>query len=141
MKSFSTLVGKTTRAAIADDRHIKRVISQIVPANTLNHIEFCRLEGGRLRITVDSAAWISRLRFSERQIIDVMRSEQLDTHTVSYHVAPGEIPTPRKTLRAPKRTQSGAVSMEAAASAISGSAVEDKLRQELLKLARTLRQR
>jgi len=84
MKSFSTLVGKTTRAAMADDRHIKRVISRIVPANTLNHIEFCRLEGGRLRITVDSAAWISRLRFSERQIIDAMRSERLDAHTVSY---------------------------------------------------------
>lgn len=141
MKSFSTLVGKTTRAAMADDRHIKRVISRIVPANTLNHIEFCRLEGGRLRITVDSAAWISRLRFSERQIIDAMRSERLDAHTVSYHVAPGEIPTPRKTLRVPKSTQSGAACMEAAASAVSGSTEEDKLRQELLKLARTLRQR
>ena len=141
MKSFNTLVGKTTRAAIAGDRQIKQVISRIVPASTLSHIEFCRLEGGRVRITVDSAAWVSRLRFSERQIIDEMRSQRLDVHTASYHVAPNETPTPRKTLRVPQRTQNGAASVEAAASAVTDSGDEDRLRQELLKLARTLRER
>lgn len=141
MKSFGTLVGKTTRAAIASDRQIKRVISQIVPASTLKHIAFCRLEGGRVRITVDSAAWVSRLRFSERQIIDAMRSQRLDVHTASYHVVPSETPPPRKTIRVPERTQSGAASLEAAASAVNDSDGNDQLRQELLKLARTLREK
>ena len=170
MKSFSTLVGKTTRAAIANDRQIKQVISRIVPASTLSHIEFCRLEGGRVRITVDSAAWVSRLRFSERQLIDALRSQRFDVHTASYHVAPDETPALRKTVRAPqKKTQTGAASVEAAALAMAQSATaqsdvektgmsesgavksgvinsgviksgnDDRLRQELLKLASTLR--
>lgn len=143
MKSFNTLVGKTTRAAIASDRQIKQVISRIVPSSTLTHIQFCRLEGGRVRITVDSSAWVSRLRFSERQIIDALRGQRFDVHTASYHVAPDETPSARKTLRTAQRTQTGSASLEAAASAVADSedGGDDRLRQELLKLARTLRER
>lgn len=145
MKSFETLVGKTTRAAIANDRQIKQMISKIVPANTMAHIEFCRIEGGRMRITVDSAAWISRIRFLERQIIDCLRERKFDTHTISYHVSPEIRPAVHKPTPLTNRTKSGAAAVEAAAavvtdaSAAEGSDDSDRLRQELLKLARTLR--
>jgi|GEM_PF-786433 len=141
MKSFDTLVAKTTRTAIADDRQIKQVISRIVPAKTMAHIEFCRVEGGRMRLTVDSAAWISRIRFIESQIIDALRSNNIDSHTISYHVSPETTPVMRKTVRLAERTPSAAAAMEAAAMAVTDETVEDdKLRQELLKLARTLRE-
>jgi len=142
MKSFENLVGKTTRAAIADDRQIKQLISRIVPVGTMAHIEFCRLEGGRVRITVDSAVWISRIRFMERQIIDDLRKAGRDTHTMSYHVSPEIRPVVRKTVRQAAKTTSGSTAIEAAADAIKGDQTgngDDRLRQELLKLARTLR--
>lgn len=104
MKSLNSLIGKTTRTAIQQDRRIRQLISQIVPARALAHIEFCRLEGGRLRLTVDSAAWVSKLRFSERQIISALRQEKLDAHTISVHVSPAEKPTTRVTLRKPNET-------------------------------------
>ena len=121
-----------------NDRQLKQVISRIVPAASLAHIEFCRLEDGRLRVTVASSAWISRLRFMERQIIGALRARQIDCHSVSYHVAPAEKPTVRKTIRVAKKPTKGADIVEGAADAVSDSG-DDCLRQELLKLARTLR--
>jgi len=143
MKTFSNLIGQSTKAVIDEDRKIKRAISQIVPANSLAHIQFCRLEGGRLRITVDSAAWVSRLRFMEKQIIGVMRQHQFDSHTISYHVSPEVKTAVNKSVRRPVKARNGASSMEAAANAVADKTLEggdgDRLRQELLKLARTLR--
>ncbi len=90
------------------DRHIKQVISRIVPATTLAHIQFCRIEGGRMRITVDNASWIAKLRFSERQILDAIRDEKLDAITMSFHVVPAETPVTRTTSRTANRTSSAA---------------------------------
>jgi len=101
MKSFYNLIDSATRTAIQQDRAIKQVISRIVPARALPHVQFCRLEGGRLRVTVDTAAWVAKLRFSERQIIDALRAEQLDVVTMSFHVAPASMPEPRRTVRTP----------------------------------------
>lgn len=143
MKSFETLIGRTTRAAIADDRQIKQMISNIVPVKTMTHIEFCRVEGGRVRITVDSAAWISRIRFLERQIIDALRERQIDSHTISYHVSPELRQAKRKSVPPAIKTTKGAAAVEAAVSNLidDGETANegDRLRQELLKLARTLR--
>lgn len=143
MKSFRTLIDYSTKAVIINDRRIKRVISQVVPAKTMAHIEFCRVEGGRMRITVDGAAWISRLRFMEKQIITMMREHKFDCHTISYHVSPETRPVVSKTMRRAVKTNNSAASMEAAANAVAVDSTEgdggDKLRQELLKLARTLR--
>lgn len=145
-----------------DNRQIKSIISQIVPAKTLQQIEFCRVEGGRLRITLTSAAWASKLRFFERQIIGELKSAALDAHTVSYHVSPSVTPVPRKTIRQANRSRSAAASIEAAAvdtAAVDTAALEgvtgekhrevtsatssddhsDPLRLQLLKLAATLR--
>jgi len=92
MKSLHNLINKTTRAAMQQDSQMKQVISQIVPATSMAHVLFCRLEAGRLRITVDNAAWIAKLRFSERQIVGALRQINLDVVTISFHVTPAEVP-------------------------------------------------
>jgi len=138
MKSFDKLVQASTRRAIQHDHQIKRLISQIVPVNAHAHVEFCRLEGGRLRITVDSAAWITRLRFINSQLIDTLRANNLDCHTVSYHVSPPDRPAERRSVRNAEKAVKGAASIESAALLVSADP-DDSLRQELLKLAKALR--
>ena len=143
------------------DRHIKQVISRIVPATTLAHIQFCRIEGGRMRVTVDNASWVAKLRFSERQILDAMRDEKLDAITMSFHVVPAESPIARTTTRTVNRTSSAAARAIANLAASADSSREptlptepsdtpqkrtivrqgdDRLRQELLKLAARLKE-
>lgn len=155
MKSFEKLITAKTRAAISENNHIKQVISRIVPASSAAHIEFCRIEGGRLRVTVDNAAWVAKLRFSERPMIQALKAEKLDVHTASWHVAPVDRPPTRVTLREPNELSSrSAAALVALAKATTDdmddhsyecSAVKttesgEKLRQELLKLAAKLRE-
>lgn len=151
MKTFENLIPAKTRAVIEQNNHVKNVISQTLSSSSVAHIVFCRIEGGRLRVTVDSAAWITKLRFSERQIIQALRLEKLDVHTASWHVAPIDHPAPRVTLRKPnKLTSRSASALQALATAttdnphqsgiVKSSESGEKLRQELLKLAATLRE-
>jgi len=177
MKSLHNLISKATGAVIQQDRQIKQVISRIVPANTLTHIDFCRLEAGRLRITVDNATWIAKLRFSERQIVGALREAKLDIVTLSFHVAPAETPVKRTVERVANRgsdeaarafvqlAASMAVTSEESEQARSGGKgtarpgahdqageaisqsrppvvrpPDDRLRQELLKLAARLKE-
>ena len=76
----------------------------------------------------------------ERQIIGELHAQQIDCHNVSYHVAPAEKPTVRKTVRVAKRPVKGADMVQGAADAMS-DAGDERLRQGLLKLAQTLRSR
>ena len=69
MKPFDSLIGPAARAAMGEDRRIRGVISRIVPADALAHVMFCRLRERQLRVTLDSAAWVPRLRFTERQLL------------------------------------------------------------------------
>lgn len=151
MKSFDALITAQARAAMKENNHIKQVISQIVPATSVAHIEFCRVEGGRLRVTVDNAAWIAKLRFGERQLVRALRAEKYDVHTVSWHVSPAEKPIPRVTRRTPNPlSRKSADAIRALAQTTEGEPSEkpssqmsesgEKLRQELLKLATKLRQ-
>ncbi len=151
MKTFETLIGAETRAAIKQNTQIKQVISQIVPASSARHIEFCRVEGGRLRVTVDNAVWVAKLRFGERQIIRALQSAKLDVHTVSWHVSPAEKPVTRTTQR---RANPLSAKSAKSLSALVGETTDDapaqngvvksdsggKLREELLKLAAKLRE-
>lgn len=148
MKSFGTLVTVAAKQAMRENGQIKQIISKIVPASTLSHIEFCRIEGGRMRVTVDSASWIARLRFSERQIINTLRALDYDCHTLSYHVAPAEKPVTRKTIRKANSHVSGASALEQAAKALVAPTAGDttstpnaneELSLQMLKLAETMR--
>lgn len=135
MKSFDSLVGSATRKAMHDDRRIKQVISRIVPTSAVDHLLFCRLEDERLRITVDTAAWISRLRFQERQIIDLLRHERFQLRSVTWHVAPAETPKVRKTIRqANPATKAAAAMVHSTADNVG----DDRLQAALQRLAETL---
>jgi hypothetical protein len=113
MKSLDSLVGIGigARAAMREDRRIQSVISQIMPTNALPHILFCRLQEERLRVTVDSAAWASRLRFNERQLIDTLSQARLSVRSVSWHVAPAERAVARVTTREANSASSQAAAL------------------------------
>ena len=111
------------------DRQIKDLISRIVPVSTAVHIVFCRLEDQRVRITVDNAVWLPRLRFMERQIIDILRAERLAIDSVSCHVMPQE-KAPIPTRRAPNTPSGKAASMvEATAESVDDKRLEKALRK------------
>lgn len=74
----------------------------------------------------------------ERQILDELRAKRFDSHTISFHVAPVEIPVATKTVRVALKSSKGAAGLELTASGVKDLG-DDRLRQELLKLARTLR--
>lgn len=111
-----------------------------------------------MRVTVDNASWIAKLRFSERQILDAMRDEKLDAITMSFHVVPAETPVTRTTVRTANRTSSVAARAIAILAANTDYPQEpakasdlprkksivrqgdDRLRQELLKLAARLKE-
>lgn len=135
MKSFDSLVGSAARKAMHDDRRIKQVISRIVPTSAVDHLLFCRLEDERLRITVTTAAWVARLRFQERQIIDILRHERFQLNAISWHVAPAETPQMRKTIR-----QANPVTEQAAAmlQSTAEGADDDRLQAALQRLSTTL---
>ena len=106
MKPFDSLIGPAARAAMGEDRRIRGVISRIVPAEALAHVMFCRLTERQLRVTLDSAAWIARLRFSERQLLAALARDGLEARTVSWHVSPVSRPAPRETRRREANTAS-----------------------------------
>lgn len=108
MKSLHNLINKTARSAMQQDSQMKQVISRIVPATSMAHINFCRLEAGRLRITVDNATWIAKLRFSERQIVGALREAKLDVVTLSFHVVPAETRVTYTPKPTPKRSSNAA---------------------------------
>ena len=82
-----------------DDRRIRSVISRIVPAPALEHVTFCRIAERRLRVTLDGAAWIPKLRFSERALLAALIRDGLDVHAVSWHVTPAKSPAGRETAK------------------------------------------
>ncbi len=138
MKSLEKIIqpklGASIRGAIQKDRQIRDLISRIVPVSTAVHIVFCRLEDERLRITVDNAVWLPRLRFMERQIIDTLRAERLAVDSVSCHVMPQEKePTP--TRRTPNPASSKAASM---VQATADGVGDERLEKALQKMARLM---
>lgn len=154
MKSFDSLIGPATRAAMRDDRRIRDVISRIVPAETAGHVTFCRLAGRQLRVTVDGAAWVAKLRFSERTLLAALLREGLDVRTVSWHVAPAKRPSGRETARRSALTASPRAA-RAVLSAVEGlgevgataprtatasepGAGEDELARQMRRMARNL---
>jgi len=133
MKSFESLVGTAAREAMRDDDRIRSLISRIVPEGALQHITFCRHGDQQLRITLDSAAWISKLRFSERKILAALIRGGYETRTVSWHVAVAKPPTTRATTQRLARGGSAQ-----AARAVLSAAEENRDRQGNDELSRQL---
>ncbi len=91
MQSLVNLISTDLSATVAKDRHIRDCISRIVPASHAAHVQFCRLDEHCLHLTLDSAAWITRLRFMERQLIDTLREERILVDSVRWHVAATDV--------------------------------------------------
>ena len=136
MKSFDSLIGPAARAAMRDDRRIREAISRIVPAQALHHVTFCRLAGRQLRVTLDSAAWVPRLRFTERPLLAELARDGLDARTVSWHVAPVKNPGPRE----PSGRRANAGSAQAARAVLSAAeSIDDEaLAGQMRRMARRL---
>ena len=88
MKSFESLVGPETRAALAEHERLMAAVSRCVPAAARAHLVHCRLADGRLRLVLDSASWVAKLRFEERQLLRALVAGGTRVRQVSWHVAP-----------------------------------------------------
>ncbi len=88
MKNISDLLRIAAAEASEDDSRLRTEISHCVPAELLSHICFLRVENRRLRCTMDSAGWASRIRFHGRSIIHQLNSEGFDIQNLSVHVSP-----------------------------------------------------
>lgn len=136
MKKFSELVDLDVKQAVHDDRKIRQVIARIMPPESLARVQFCRIENRVLKLTLDNASWLARLRFVSRQLIDELNREGITVTDASWHVSPEKIeaePRPQ-TLR--KRSRSKASASIVAATANDMEA--DELQRALLKIAEQL---
>ncbi len=187
MKSFNELISNPAQKAMQENRRIRQVISRIVPAEMLEHIQFCRIDNTRaektdisklrtdisgglhpgftysedrkprrresgiqersahtgkannqnLSVTVDSASWIARLRFSSSQILRALDAEGIYATSISWHVTPAKAVKAkprRKLLRTRLRSKHAASIVQSTAADME----EDELKRALLKMAAQL---
>jgi len=136
MKKFSDLVDLDVKQALNDDRKIRQVIAQIMPPESLTHVQFCRIENRVLKVTLDNASWLARLRFISRQLIDELNRADITVEDATWHVAPEKIKAePRPiTSRQRARSQASASILQATAESMEA----DDLQQALLKVAKQL---
>jgi len=139
MKTFNELVGVDAQRALRDDQTIRQIISRIMPAELLDHVQFCRIENRVLKLTLDNASLLARLRFSASQIIDELNRDGLSVVQATWHVAPEKISAePRaQTLRKRARSTASASIVQATAESME----DDDLQRALLKVAEQLAKR
>lgn len=125
--------------ALRDDRNIRKTIARIMPPESLTHVQFCRVENRVLKITLDNASWLARLRFVSSQIIGELQKDNITIAQVTWHVAPEKLraePRPQA-LRKRARSQSSANIVQATAESME----DDELKRALLKVAEQLAMR
>jgi len=137
MKKFNDLVDLDVKQALNDDRKIRQVVAQIMPPESLAHVQFCRIENRILKVTLDNASWLARLRFISRQLIDELKHAGITVCDVTWHVAPEKIkvePRPNA-LRKRARSEKSADILQATAESMQ----DDELQRALLKIANQLK--
>lgn len=136
MKKFSDLVDIDVKQALQDDRKIRQVIAQTMPPGSIEHVQFCRIENRVLKITLDNASWLARLRFISCQLIDELNRAGITAEEATWHVAPEKIKVaPRPAvLRERARSQAAADIVQATAKSMES----DDLQQALMKVAKHL---
>ncbi len=105
----------------------------------LAHVQFFRIEQRVIKITVDNASWLARLRFIARQIIDELNKDGLLIEHVTWHVTPASANVaPRERLPQPRV---GSTKAAAVLSATANSMEDDELKAALTKMAAQLAKR
>lgn len=137
MKKFNDLVDLDVKQALQDDRKIRQVIAQIMPPDAIEHVQFCRMENRVLKVTLDNAAWLARLRFISRQLIDELNRAGVTVVDTTWHVAPEKIKVEPRPIASRMRTRSEASGDILQATAESMDA--DELQSALLKVAKQMR--
>jgi len=110
-----------------------------MPPESLDHVQFCRIENRILKLTLDNSSWLARLRFSSGQIIDELNRDGISVSQATWHVAPERAraePRPQ-TLRTRARCQASADILQATAEAME----PDDLQRALMKVAEQLGKR
>ena len=90
MKSFDSLIDPETLVSVQRARELHAAVSRNMPPNAVPHLVFCRLVDDQIRLTLDHAAWVARLRFGERKLLKDLATEGIAVKRVSWHVAPPE---------------------------------------------------
>ncbi len=111
-----------------------------MPAAALDAVALCRVENDELHITLTNASWLSRLRFSEKALLNEVAKLNLSANRIAWHVLPGRITPPRS----PSIRQDALVIPEGAPKRVSQAAdqFDDKvLRQALKRVATTMQTR
>ena len=145
MKSFDSLIGPDTRAALVEHERLLATVSRCVPAQAASHLVYCRLVDGRLRLVLDSASWVAKLRFGERQLLRALVAGGTRVRQVSWHVAPHD-PAPaadarRREGRAPRRTASAPPRSAAHVASVADALPDDELQRALRGLASSMARR
>lgn len=133
MKKFNDLVDLEVKQALRDDHKIRQLVAQIMPPESLAHVQFCRIENRVLKITLDNASWLARLRFISRQLIDELNRAGITVDDATWHVAPEKIKVESRPMptRARTRSQTSANILQATAEPMEA----DELQRALLKMA------
>jgi len=139
MKKFNDLVDVDVKQALHDDRKIRQLVAQIMPPESLAHVQFCRIENRVLKVTLDNASWLARLRFISRQLIDELNRAGITVVDATWHVAPEKIKVESRPMatRARSRSQASANILQATAEPMEA----DELQRALLKMAGHMRKR
>lgn len=125
------------KQAVRDDRKIRQIVAQTMPPESLPHVQFCRVENRVLKVTLDNASWLARLRFLSRQLIDDLNRAGITVVDATWHVAPEKVkvePRPIAT-RARARSEASAKILQATAESMPA----DDLQRALLKVAKQLK--
>lgn len=139
MNKFNEIVDDHVKQVISDDRKIRHVIEQIMPPECLENVKFLRIENRVLRMTLDNASWLARLRFISPQLIDALKADNITVTKVTWHVAPDKIKVEARAKTVQKRagSESGARTLQCTAQDMEA----DDLQRALLKLAEQLGRR
>ena len=115
-----------------------------MPAGAAAHLVYCRLVDGRLRLTLDNAGWVAKLRFGERQLLRALVAGGTRVRQVSWHVAPADpAPATRGPVRDARRRRPAAAAPRAVAhvASVAEGLPGDELGRALRGLASTLARR
>ncbi len=117
---------------------LQLVVSQTVPAALAERIVHARVLGDRLRVTVDSQAVATRVRFLSNDILHAINTAGYPTKTLSVHVQPMENKQFLQTRSKAKPAQPGSGAVDAVDKLAKG--IEDEeLESALARLSRAMR--